>query len=59
MNRKWNECRECNGLGGWTEPVLDYGQGPWYDCYYCKGEGTWTSWFWGAYLQYRYGGEFK
>src|SRR5579864_5979709 len=33
------ECPECKGACGWTEPVLDYGQGPWFACGLCEGLG--------------------
>jgi len=34
------KCPCCNGEGGETEAVLDYGEGPYYECGFCKGEGT-------------------
>lgn len=32
-------CPCCKGKGGYTEAVLDYGQGPYYPCDYCDDEG--------------------
>ena len=38
------KCPCCNGEGGETEAVLDYGIGPYYECCFCKGEGKISPW---------------
>ena len=32
------KCPCCNGKGGYTEPVLDFGIGPYYPCDFCQDE---------------------
>jgi len=31
-------CPCCDGKGGYTEPVIDFGQGPYYPCDFCNDE---------------------
>lgn len=46
-------CQECRGMGGWIEPILDYGQGPFYSCGYCEGTGKVTRWTRGQWLRWK------
>lgn len=46
-------CQECRGAGGWTEPVLDYGQGPFEGCGWCGGTGYITPWLRGQWLKFK------
>ena len=44
-------CQECGGLGGETEPVVDFGQGPWVVCGWCDGTGKLDPWRRGLWLR--------
>lgn len=44
-------CQDCGGMGGWTEPVLDFGEGPWMTCGWCQGTGKLDAWHRGAWLR--------
>ena len=46
-------CQECSGVGGETEPVLDYGQGPWVRCGWCEGIGKVPKHIRGIWLTYK------
>ena len=37
---KTRQCPACHGYGGYTEPVIDFEQGPWEPCGYCNSKGT-------------------
>lgn len=45
-------CQECGGMGGWVEPVLDFGQGPFEQCGWCEGTGYVTPWLRGQWLKF-------
>lgn len=44
MKRRLFACPSCNGEGGHTEPVLDYGIGPYEPCPFCDEKGTISLW---------------
>jgi len=46
-------CQECRGLGGWTEPVMEFGMGPWEECGWCLGTGRTTRWLRGRWLRWK------
>ena len=44
-------CQECGGMGGYIEPVLDYGEGPFICCSWCEGAGKLDPWRRGLWLR--------
>ncbi len=46
-------CQECGGHGGYTESVLDYGEGPFFECCFCEGTGLVTRWMRGQWLRWK------
>lgn len=34
------KCPSCKGEGGYTDVILEYGQGPYYPCNFCDDETT-------------------
>lgn len=46
-------CPECGGSGGYTEAVIDYGQGPFISCGWCDGTGEMTPEQRGEWLRWK------
>lgn len=43
---RWLKCPCCEGKGGYTEPILDFGIGPYYPCDFCNEYRKVTLWKW-------------
>ena len=46
-------CQDCGGMGGYTEPITAYGEGPFVKCGWCSGKGYVTPKDRGLWLLYK------